>query len=430
MSGAKSLEPIVKAFEGFLDASSKAVGTLNSTGEQLLASIAIMLLIYKTLLTLLEGGGGRKIASNAIYLAMMTSFAFVIIANLGKISSIFISSADSIVEKVVPAKYLSGSSKTGELAVRSFAPMLSAASAIMEMTAGSSAKQIDDECEGNAMEMTPDGPSFTPCTPKDGAKEGGSWYSGLWAVVTFLSYLPMMLLSFMLKSLAIIFLITAGCIAMGHILISQILVHIALIVAPLLIPFMIWEAASFMFDGWLKFFIKALFHKIIGVIILASMAQGIMEGVKAVNGIQATQTGVGQLGELAMYTVTNSAIMVALSILTVMLAGQIPNIADGLLAGMSRSGLNLNPRMPNVDSKESRTQDTPKAILAELKQLNERFEPPDTASGRTGKSSQPGPFPTTATQILQKSGGEASAALTTARNRNGPRTPPTRPTTK
>ncbi|MFD2274194.1 type IV secretion system protein [Undibacterium arcticum] len=48
--------------------------------------------------------------------------------------------------------------------------------------------------------------------------------------------------------------ILGGLIAMAQFIVSQILVHIAIILAPIFIPFLVWEQASFLFDGWLKFF--------------------------------------------------------------------------------------------------------------------------------------------------------------------------------
>lgn len=117
-------------------------------------------------------------------------------------------------------------------------------------------------------------------------------------------------------------------------LLGDILVFIGLAIGPILIPWLLWEASEFLFNGWLKFMIAAGLIKVVSAAML-KLTQGVLGGLT-----EATKV----IGESML---TDARIDILASVLMVLFAGfvgvlmwMVPNIANGLVSGnVSVSGI-------------------------------------------------------------------------------------------
>jgi type IV secretory pathway VirB6-like protein len=111
----------------------------------------------------------------------------------------------------------------------------------------------------------------------------------------------------------------------GQYLISQVMVQIGFMVMPIMVPWLVLEYSSFLFDGWLKFMISAGLTKVVGAIIFG-MSTDLLTAI--VN--MANLAGSSQLANFGLY----SAIMI-LSALLAYLMLQTTSIAHGLMHGIA-----------------------------------------------------------------------------------------------
>lgn len=276
----------------------KTSSSLTGVGEGLLMSIMAMLLVYQTLKTLLEGSSGRQIMAQVLHLVMTGSLAMFLLQDPLNVKHRLIDSADIIASKVSGAPMNDGFQQlTGALA-----PMFDGVMAVL------------------ASEAPPD-------------KSG----SGVWDTVKDLATIPsgfaLLIMSWALKLATCLALIVAALIATGQFMVSQVLIHIAFLLAPLFIPFMVWEQGSFMFNGWLRFLVKAAFHKIVGLVMLALLANTIVKSTDVVKGME-----VGNWGDGQMVRYTSLLALMLIAAVIAYLMGQIGSIADGLMSGSASAG--------------------------------------------------------------------------------------------
>lgn len=315
--------PIALALDGFIEGALKNVYVLKDVGLELLAGISVMILVWTTIKTLLEGGSPRKMFAHAIFVGMMASFAVFMISELPRLVVIANATTDEIIKKINPGMMpVSSGDSSSKLALQAVSPLLDIAYGIFES-------------ESPKVKKKDDGTYETP-------KESAGILSLLASLGDFSLGLIMLLFSWILKVLVVGTLMIAAFIAMGHFLVSQILIYIAIMIAPIFIPFLVWDAASFMFDGWIKFFIKAMFHKVVGVIMLTIMSSGIKAAFLAI----AAAGGIESYGHGEEFRLTGLFAIMALAIVTIYLANQIPTIADGLISGMARTGISFSPGSP------------------------------------------------------------------------------------
>lgn len=110
----------------------------------------------------------------------------------------------------------------------------------------------------------------------------------------------------------------------GQLLLSQVMVNIALILAPLLIPWIMWEASSFVFHGWLKFMIVAGVQKIVGALMFGMTSSFISQLTNFTSSVNNSSW-------------TNFYYYAAAFVLMFILGQlmmQISSIANGLVSGM------------------------------------------------------------------------------------------------
>ncbi|MFC6522654.1 type IV secretion system protein [Undibacterium arcticum] len=212
---------------------------LNEYGITLLFSIIGMLLVFQSLRTLLEGGSSRQLIAQFLYLVMLGSFASLMITDDFQLKQKLIDSADMIADKVSPT----GAGSSG----------FDAASSALNVMFNAAFTVFDSEAPtANFGQDLPAGDKGAD--PASNTSNGGSVWGALTNIGAYLGTgLQIALMTLLLKFFAMAIMILGGLIAMAQFIVSQILVHIAIILAPIFIPFLVWEQASFLFDGWLKF---------------------------------------------------------------------------------------------------------------------------------------------------------------------------------
>lgn len=136
------------------------------------------------------------------------------------------------------------------------------------------------------------------------------------------------LVAFIFIFCAVIGLLVASVIYMAVGVYSQFMIVVALTLGPIMIPWLLLPATSFIFDGWLRFLIIASLTKVIGAMLI-----GITHSVLS-NVISNVQMATG-------YDVLMASAMLAflMSLLVAYLMAQIPSIAASLISG--GSGANL-----------------------------------------------------------------------------------------
>lgn len=107
---------------------------------------------------------------------------------------------------------------------------------------------------------------------------------------------------------------------------GQIMLYIGLAIGPILIPFLIIQSLSFLFNGWLRFMIAAALFKIIAVLV-ALLALGTID----------------EITNYAMHMNTKDESMIFLSLMVLffaMLGKQMMGLVDNISASLSSGGAN------------------------------------------------------------------------------------------
>lgn len=137
-------------------------------------------------------------------------------------------------------------------------------------------------------------------------------------------------------AISLLLLVSLGVYA-AMLALSQVMLSIGLIVAPIMIPWLILEQTSFVFHGWVKFIIVAGMQKVVGAILL-TMTAGLLDAVaRLAIAAEASPT----------YDATSYLVAALLSLLMAFLMLQIPAIASSLISGLPSTSLPLKIPRPS-----------------------------------------------------------------------------------
>lgn len=145
-----------------------------------------------------------------------------------------------------------------------------------------------------------------------------------------LSQLPSLFL------LALAQFILAGAAAMIFLvgLAGVIMVQAATILSPLFIPWLVLPVTSWIFDGWLKWFVSASLYQVLGSVFLQIGLAALKTAVPPIPGPDPSQWGIAMGAAMVI-------MMIAYTIYW--LAGQVPALASGLLSGGASLAGTPNP---------------------------------------------------------------------------------------
>lgn len=121
-----------------------------------------------------------------------------------------------------------------------------------------------------------------------------------------------------------------------QLLMSQVLVNIGLILAPLFIPWLLWESSSFLFHGWLKFMIVTGVQKIVGALLFGL-------SIKLIDAVGALSVSADSASTFDFFAYSAALMLV---LMMVGLIWQVPGIAAGLVSGMPSTSLNFRSLSP------------------------------------------------------------------------------------
>jgi hypothetical protein len=172
-----------------------------------------------------------------------------------------------------------------------------------------------------------------PAQPSTGASGA---LNNLWG---FFSSLPIALVTFLMKGLAIIAMVLMGLIFMVVSQMATVLLAIAFCLGPVLVPWYVFPVGEFLFDGWLRSTISFGLYKVIAWIMMTIVYQGALPSITQLSAqIQSTNTG----GAVASFN-GNYIPMLALTFVCGMgayMMWQVPGISGRFVSGGGGGSLN------------------------------------------------------------------------------------------
>jgi len=142
---------------------------------------------------------------------------------------------------------------------------------------------------------------------------------------------------FIAKALVALLILVAAVIMAAHVIMSQISVQLVLALAPLMVPFLMFRPASFIFDGWLKFLITSSLLKLVAGFTLL-MVGGMLGGLTKAATDMAAQMQNAPSADKIMVDLVTLGMMVVFALLSALVMHQAPNLAHGLMSGSGAHG--------------------------------------------------------------------------------------------
>lgn len=124
-----------------------------------------------------------------------------------------------------------------------------------------------------------------------------------------------------------ILVLVVGLIYAVTIIWTQISINIALVMAPLMVPWMLWDSMAFLFHSWLKFLITCGVQKIVGALVFGVTA-ALIDNVTTM----ATKANATPVENFYYYAATFLIVAVMAALMV-----QIVSVANGLISGMPNS---------------------------------------------------------------------------------------------
>lgn len=303
----------ITAVGAIADAIMRAADTMATTaplkdiGLSLLAGILTLLLVWEGMFHLLKGADVRELIAKVAVMVMMGTIASALITDSIGAKAAVVKVMDAVSNKItgMDASLMNNSDKVLQPVYAS----IEAALAIWQAEAP----------EGKIR----DGAGLFETV----TKMADNMFIG---IVTFIPIIALKLIA-----MAVVFL--TGGVMLGQYIVSQILMSIAIVLAPIFMPWLIWEQARFLFDGWLKFFIKAGLYKVVGVVMLVLMREVVKISNATLQTMEKEQALLG--GHMSLiYTLL---LLIILSLVMGFLFMKVGDIADGLVSGSAKTGLSF-----------------------------------------------------------------------------------------
>jgi len=144
--------------------------------------------------------------------------------------------------------------------------------------------------------------------------------------------LPMVLFTWLLRLLAMAFLIMATAAFLLVIFMSEVLFGLSLAMGPVLVPWLIWQRTEWLFDGWLRFTVAACLTKVVAFFMVGITAGIVLAAQKAAFEMSLVTTKGAEM--LAIDEIAAFLICIT-SAITAFMMYQVPGIAQALISGGS-----------------------------------------------------------------------------------------------
>jgi hypothetical protein len=298
-----------------------------SDGMDLLAALGLVMATWHVFLWLLEGDFPGFFANLFRHLIRCAVILVMLSAWTSTVHSYFVDNMQTMASQVS-----GGQGNPGDL----LRALVNAASTIMQGVR----TQAAQVCE-QVPDVTSDGVVIPNTTHEEcgaAASDSGAGSAGLSSIWTLVKNLPLILLAFLAKALAVIALLLMTLIFVVVVQFGSFLLDIAFCLGPVLIPWYVLPAAEFLFDGWLRFTISAGLFKVVAWLMMAIVYSGVLPGLQSLVQQAATQSGTNS----DAYYATNYLAMLALALVCgvgAFMMWQVPDIAKSLVSGGAGGGL-------------------------------------------------------------------------------------------
>ncbi|NHR04534.1 type IV secretion system protein [Chromobacterium haemolyticum] len=180
---------------------------------------------------------------------------------------------------------------------------------------------------------------FNDPPEKTSAADSGFWDSLTQAFDT-IKVLPLItgLVAFIFKLVAAFFMIIAGVVLLGQMILANIMITLGAALGPVLIPWIVWEPAAFLFSGWIRFMIIAGMWQVVGSAMF-TIVQGVF--TKSAT-MMSTAVASGEL--MTIYSVGSAIILMAM--ISAYLMMKIPDLAQAIIGGGGAEGLSMRSFHP------------------------------------------------------------------------------------
>lgn len=162
--------------------------------------------------------------------------------------------------------------------------------------------------------------------PVNSTPKSFSW-DGL---IEIISIIPVSMYTIVAAAASTFLILVAMFVYMATLVMSQINIEIAKLFAPLFVPFLLFRPASWMFDGWLRFFLSSALLKIVGLLLLQITSVILAQMLQlSQNQVTASLSGI----DAVHFDITKMSVMFLMAGLCAMMMAKAPSIATGLLSG-------------------------------------------------------------------------------------------------
>ncbi len=173
--------------------------------------------------------------------------------------------------------------------------------------------------------------------------ENGGFWDSMTNIGPIIGGLVDFLPAIILRAGAAIVTILAGAIFAIQMLMSQIAIVIGAIIGPIMIPWMLIPATSFLFDGWLKFMITAGMWKVVGAIIISIVTPALNSTAEKIANMDIGKTAFGEQTLLAMGCLI-------LAIVFAVMMSKIQELASALVSGGTIGGISQRWAMSTIST--------------------------------------------------------------------------------
>jgi len=151
------------------------------------------------------------------------------------------------------------------------------------------------------------------------------------AIASFAASSSAIIFGLIVRAITAFVLIFALVISLGHIIVGTITLKLALALAPVMVPFLMFRPLSWIFESWLKFLISACMLRLV-VGFLLSISNAIMGNTASLAqqiSSEASMTAVDSMhADILLY-----GMVLVYSLISTLLLMQAPSIANGLMSG-------------------------------------------------------------------------------------------------
>jgi len=140
----------------------------------------------------------------------------------------------------------------------------------------------------------------------------------------------------LLKLVTAFLILIGGVVTLATVVMAHISLHLALLLAPVLVPFLLLRPLSWIFEGWLRFLLGACMLKIV-VAFFLNIATALLGAMNAVGTMVFAEATSASPVDAYVADALMHGLMVALALLTTLLMMSAPGIATGLLSGSAGS---------------------------------------------------------------------------------------------